>query len=147
MLNYKELNRTEELVLFQESQKILKLFIDTDSQYEINCNKKEMKKVQEMIENKDVDIHIFDTLFKEVEKNMKDTLIRFYSSEPYRNYKSKGLKRRSNSFIITSLKPRDFTSELHKCSSFDIGSVPKKVPFRGVLSKLKQIYKDGFKKI
>lgn len=131
------------------AKEIFKKFLEEDSLYELNCNKKEVVKIQEILENNDQDQSTFDTLFKQIEGNLKDSLVRFLSSEEYHVHQAKILKKRSYSNCSLKILPlfhevllspetiEDF--ETPKSSSIDETSNTK-VSWRNMLKKFKDVY-------
>lgn len=96
-MEYKDLEFSKRSERNRKANYILTTFLQSNSQQELNCNKKEIQKVQEAIENLELDDKLFDSISKEVEENLKDTLLRFFSSEEFINYQKKNDNRRSNS--------------------------------------------------
>lgn len=150
VLEFKELFHSKSLNLKKKALEIYNLFLKPDEAlYELNCSKKEIAKVKRIIDQSEVDLTIFDPIFKEVEKNLGDSLIRFLSSEDYYNYQKIQKPIRSNSIVKGSSKPEvvfspelveDFTHK--KCFSVDEG-ISKRISWKNMLQKLKDVYISG----
>lgn len=148
MIEYREIDPSKKLLLLKTAKEIFKKFLKTDSFYELNCSQKQKEKVEKSIEMNDLDLNTFDFLFKEVEKNLKDPLIRFYESDEYHNYRTKDIKR-SNSVVKETSKDVIFSPELlsdffpRKSSSFDNGLNMRRVSWNGMLQKFRDAYQKG----
>lgn len=138
--------------LSSQSTKKLKRALDIYKQFlqpnkakdELNCSMKEVQKVEKELEYKEFESTIFDAIFKEIEKNLKDSLLRFFSSEEYQNYQKKQRSNKAKSVVkSTSIQDLVFSPELvaefktKKSFSIDEG-VSRSNCWNWMLNKLKQ---------
>lgn len=149
-MEYRDLDPSKKPQMLKKAKEICQKFLNSQSSLELNCSQKEISKVEEAIERNYVNLSTFDILFKEVEKNLKDSLLRFYSSEEYQNFQTKELKQRSNfnrrdsegEVILSPVGIRE--SSFKKSTSFD-SSYFKRFSLSNVVNKVKDAYQKGSK--
>lgn len=97
VIEFREMNPTK---LSKKANSIYNTFLKPQSTYELNCQQEKSEKVQEQIENNHISNTMFDSIYKEVESNLKGTLLNFLMSQEYKDYLDKKSQTRERSKSI-----------------------------------------------